>query len=802
MRATCPPSSWLVRTKDLETLEFGRLLDELARHAASAAGKGACRALEPKASAPSIRDELTRVADLIAIMAEESIPLGDFPDIRMYLAESRTIGARLSGAELLQVASALAAIRSMRGYLRANAQGRPLLLRSLGSLHALPELDRKLAAALDEDGNLRDDASPALRAVRRELRQLRAEIEARLGRLFQKSSSDRLFADEYVTVRNGRFVVPVRAQTQSDLPGIVQDRSSSGETLFVEPLFAVEGNNRLLIAAREEAEEEARILTEITQMVGEFADALEEAFEALIDLDTVAARARFAAKYEAICPQIGEAGAAISLRQARHPLLVLTNRPVTPIDLELDVKTKLLVLTGPNTGGKSVALKTLGLTSLMAQAGIPILAEAGASLPLFDGVWTDIGDQQNVADDLSTFSGHVQNLGEILEASGAASLVLLDEPGTGTDPEDGAALARVLLQDLVRRGTRVLATTHFQTVKVFALGTDGSAVATVDFDPDTFSPRYRLIYGSIGPSLGLAMARRLGLPENLLAEAERERGEAAQSLGDAVAQLEAERRRYELDAEETSQERERLRKLQTEHESLAKELREKKKKKWADELGEAKRFAEELKSEGRRLLAEARRNPQAAARRVHQAGLEQSAKVDARRAETAIDAALGATHAPTTTLTPGDEVELVGNGVRGKLVKIAGERAQIERGAIRFDVPAKQLRRLGGAPPNPPKARGPSHFIHRAAPESDDATSSMELNLVGARVAPALERLESFLDRASLDDKSFVRIVHGHGTGALRSAVREYLSESPYVDRFEEAESNAGGSGATIVHLR
>lgn len=791
-----------MRAKDLETLEFETLLGELARHAASSAGKQACCALRPETTASRVRDELTRVADLIAITEEEPIPLGDFPDIRHHLAESRTIGARLSGSELLEVASALAAIRIVRSYLRANAGSRPSLLRSVGSLHALPELDAKLADALDEEGNLRDDASPALRAVRRELRQLRAEIEARLGRLFRQSSSDRVFADEYVTVRNGRFVVPVRATSQSELQGIVQDRSSSGETLFVEPLFAVEGNNRLLIAAREEAEEEARILTEITQMVGEFADALEEAFGALVDLDTVAARARFAGKHGAICPRIDDETRAVALRQARHPLLVLTDRTVTPIDIELDAETKLLVLTGPNTGGKSVALKTLGLSALMAQSGIPILSEPGASMPLFDGVWTDIGDQQNVAGDLSTFSGHVRNLGEILDASGPSSLVLLDEPGTGTDPEDGAALARVLLKNLMDRGTRVLATTHFQTVKVFALGADGATVATVDFDPDTFSPRYRLVYGSIGPSHGIAMARRLGLPEDLLDAAEAERGELAQNLGDAVSRLESERRRYEEDSQELRGERERLRKLQAEHEGLAKELRDKKKKKWADELGEAKRFAEELKSEGRRLLAEARRDPRSAARRLHQAGLEQSAKVEARRAAVLHEAPGGAPASPPTTLSPGDEVEIVGNGVRGKLVKIAGERAQIERGSIRFDVPAKQLRRLGGVNPRPPAVRGPSHFVQRAAREADDAGSSMELNLVGARVARALARLESFLDRASLDDKSFVRIIHGHGSGALRSAVREYLAESPYVTRFEEAEGSAGGSGATIAHLR
>lgn len=790
-----------MRAKDLDTLEFKTLLDEVAKHAASSAGRGACRQLRPILHANGVRNELTRVSDLHLLMEEEPLGLGDFPDIRTHVAASRTIGARLSGADLLEVAGTLAAIRQMRGYLRANATGRPLLQRSMASLHALPELDRRLSETLDEEGNLRDDASPALRAVRRELRELRGEIENRLGRLFRQSSADRLFAEQYVTLRNGRFVVPVRSQTQSELPGIVQDRSSSGETLFVEPLFAVEPNNRLLIAAREEAEEESRILMEITRMVGDLADALEEAFGALVDLDTVAARARFAAKHGAVCPEVGEPGSAVSLKQARHPLLVLTGRTVTPIDLDLAPNQKLLVLTGPNTGGKSVALKTLGLSALMAQTGIPVLAAPGAALPLFDGVWTDIGDQQNVAGDLSTFSGHVQNLGEILEASTHASLALLDEPGTGTDPEDGAALARVLLQTLTARGTRVLATTHFQTVKVFALNSEGATVATVDFDPETFSPRYRLVYGSIGPSLGLDMARRLGLPRELVVRAEAERGELAQNLGDAVTQLEAERRRYEEESDKLSAKRRSLRKVEGEHEALVQELKDKKKKKWAEELGEAKRFAEELKSEGRRLLAQARRDPKGSARRVHQAGLEQSARVEARRQETVDDRPAPPT-SPATALSPGDEVEIVGNGVRGTLVKIAGNRAQVARGAIRFDVPSGQLRRLGGPSSKPKRVRGPSHALRRASDESEDTSSSIELNLVGARVSRALERLESFLDRAALDGQTSVRIVHGHGSGALRSAVREYLADSPYVARYEDADGRTGGTGATIARLR
>ena len=470
----------------------------------------------------------------------------------------------MEGLDLLEIGVVLERVRTLRAYLRTRSSGRPLLLRIAERLRDLPELSRVLDRALDEEGNLLDDASPALRGLRNRMRRLRQDLEAQLSRLFRRSEADRIFADLYVTVRNGRFVVPVRAGSQGAVKGIVQDRSGSGETLFVEPLSAVDSNNDLVLAIREATQEEARIFEALTRAVAGSSDEISESFGALVELDTIAARVRFGERHGAVCPAIDAPGSGVLLTEARHPLLVLTDRAVTPIDIDLDAERNLLILTGPNTGGKTVGLKTLGLAVLMAQSGIPVLADVGARLPLFDGVWTDIGDRQDVAGDLSTFSGHVGNLTDILANTSAASLVLLDEPGMGTDPEDGAALARVLLAELTGRGARVLATTHFQPVKVSALNSEKAVVATVDFDPDTFSPRYRLVYGSVGPSLGLAMARRIGFPEDLLARAEADRGTLARSLAEAVEQLEAERRRYETEARNLRDERDRLRKQETE----------------------------------------------------------------------------------------------------------------------------------------------------------------------------------------------------------------------------------------------
>ncbi len=824
-----------MRPSDLDTLEFPRLLAAVADHAASSAGREGCLALRPATAAVLVRDELARVAAYRAITDDEAPPLGDVPDVRALLAESRAGGARLSGGELKEIESVLVTIAAMRTYLRMRAAGQPLLLGFVGELHALPELEALLVGALDEEGGLRDDASPKLRALRRELRALRGDIEARLSRLFRQSGTSGAIADQYVTVRNGRYVVPVRAQAASEIAGIVQDRSASGETLFVEPLFAVESNNRVMIAQREEAQEEARILAEITAEIGRNADALAEAFAALVALDMLGARAKFARRHDATCPEM--VGAGIALRLARHPLLALTGRPVVPVDVELDEEVRLLVVTGPNTGGKSVALKTLGLAALMAQSGIPVLAAPGARLPLFDAVWTDIGDPQNVSGDLSTFSGHVRNLGEIVAGATAHSLVLLDEPGTGTDPEDGAALAKVLLRDLAGRGARVLATTHFQGVKAAALAAANARVASVDFDPETFAPRYRLVMGSVGPSLGLTMARRLGLPERLLVEAEAERGTATADLAAAAGRLEDERRRYEAEAERTMDEREGLRAARLEQERLAAELRAKRERKWSDELGEAKRFADDLKREARRILGEAkqqaREDARGASRRLTEAGRAQDEAISAKERELAGGSSERDGAASVgRPLAVGDAVEVIGSGLRGTIARIDGARAGVARGSVRFDVPLAQLRLVAGTPgsnttssgrrapsPGALMRRAARHaaadpFRERAAPttgeESDDMAEGAprplvaftELNLIGERVAPALERLEAFLDQSLLEDRTAVRVVHGFGTGALRTAVRDFLSRSPYVARFAEADPGHGGAGATVVELR
>jgi len=454
-----------------------------------------------------------------------------------------------------------------------------------------------------------------------------------------------------------------------------------------------------------------------------------------------------------------------------------------PVDLRVPAERRGLAITGPNAGGKTVALKTLGLCALMAHAGLFVPAAAGSRLPLLGAVLVDIGDEQSIDRDLSTFTGHVENLARIATAAGPGTLVLLDEPGAGTDPVEGAALAVGLLTDLLARGPRVVFTSHFPQVKTFALAESALDVAAFDVDPATGAPRFKLAYHTVGQSLALPIARRHGLPARALETAERLLTGESRDLARAVARLEESRRAYEADREEVERERARLAGARAEAEALAEDLRARQRRRWAEDLDASRRFLRELEARGRTLLEELRRRPEPAVLRafVREAGEEVAAQARAIEPEAP----------PTRPPAPGDLVEVVGRGIRGELVEVAGERARIQRGGLRFEVPSGQLRVVGDAP-----AR------ERVAIEVDRPTDApSEINLIGQRVRDAIDALGAFLDRAARAGLSEVRVVHGIGSGALRSAVHEFLASSPYCATFRESEPAAGGAGVTIAEL-
>ena len=525
-------------------------------------GRDRATAAEPLTDPSEVQAalEMTRQAR-VALAAAGALPLEALPDVRSILTRCRAEGSMLDGAEMIQLVPVLDASPKLRAYGRGVREASPGVATLTDALPRFAELADRLRRALDASGAVTDDASPTLKRLRREIRERRRQLATELERAFQSHDADRLFADRYVTLRHGRYVLPVRSESRGRVRGIVHDRSQSGQTLFIEPEHMVDANNDLVQAEREEEHETARILAELTAAIHARLDDLDVLVGAIGELDWTFARAQAAERMSATEPAI-DPGRTVALRAARHPLLLAQSwkdpsRAVVPMDIELDADRPLLVITGPNAGGKTIALKTLAVQSLMAQVGCHVPADEGSRLPVFDDVFAIIGDDQSVAENLSTFSAFVKQAREILERADRRSLVLLDELGAGTDPDEGAALAQAILEELAERGALVIATTHLEPLKAFASTHPRARNASVEFDTATLAPTFHLRYDQPGQSYALTIAARLGLGPELIAranartEAERAR-EIERMRAEAAAQL-AKARQTEAAAESRAQ---------------------------------------------------------------------------------------------------------------------------------------------------------------------------------------------------------------------------------------------------------
>jgi len=772
-----------VRLRDLNALEFDHVCDRLAAFACSSAGKEACRALRPSGDRAVAMRALETAWQCVRLIDEHgSVPLAEFPDIRAALKTAAHEGFVLDGKSLVDIRTVLTVGHATRAFLKKHGGTYTTLVDVPERLARLPSLHAALTRALDDSGGVTDDASDELAQIRRTVRQLREQLTRRLDEQLTQPTMAEFLVDRYVTLRNNRFVLPIKTALATQFEGVVQDRSVSGETTFIEPLFAVELNNRLMLAAKEEEALVRRILADLTMAVLAEHPVLAQTFAILVEIDVLVARATFAQRYRCTQPRLSDAE--LALKQARHPLLVFAERDVTPIDLLLPPDKRVLVISGPNTGGKTVALKTLGLLALMAQSGILIPAAEGSSLPCFAGIYVDLGDAQSIERNLSTFSAHVANLTEIIERHDNPALVLLDEPGVGTDPDEGAALGIGMIQVLEARGARVAVSTHYAPIKVFALSHPTCVAAAVDFDLQAMTPRYRLVYHSVGESLALPIARRLGLPAALLQAAEAARSEQARALAAAVEHLEDSRRRYEERLAELNEQLRTTTETQQQAQALLAELQEKRRERWAEELHAARDFVRELREQGRELLAGIERGAadrRALARVVH----EQEVAIAAH------EAASMPQSVPSGPPRVGDQVEVKDTGIRGQLISVEGERAWLQRGSMRFEVPAGQLRRIDGRAAPTVEVRVPP------APEG----LQHEINLLGLRVKEALAQLDDFLDRAVRAGYPSVRIIHGVGSGALKRAVGEYLAHSPYCAHSRPGEAREGGAGVTVAEL-
>jgi DNA mismatch repair protein MutS2 len=793
-----------ITQKTLERLEWPRIAARLAAAARTPRGRASLTPAPGEDAASGFAPDLEAVRELhaeteqaLAILAEgDAPPLGGVEEISASLARARK-GGSLPGQALLELRGTLAALRETAGFFEARREQAPRLSELAAQVRAQPELERRIESALEPSGEVRDTASPELAQARRESRGATAEIQQRLERLLQDPDLRARLSDAFFTVRNDRYVLPVRAEARAGVRGILHDASRSGTTVFVEPEALVDLNNRLRqsgLAATREAE---RVLAELSAAAGAAADEIEAGLAALAGIDRAFARAALAQELRAVRPEVGAEGVVRALG-LRHPLLPAEE--AIGNDLRLGEHYQVLVLSGPNAGGKTVALKSVALAALCVRAGLFVPAEPGARVDLFDAVLADIGDEQDIRESLSTFSAHVANLARIVEQATPHSLVVLDEIGTGTDPSEGAALAQACLEALAERGARVIATTHMNLLKEMAEVDVRFANASFEFDPETLAPTYRLRVGHPGASSALAVAARMGLDPGVLTRANQLLDREDRRLDRMLSELAASRAALEQEQREAVRARAAGEAARAEYEVKLAALQQRREALYRSLREDLERSFREAKEEVASVVRELQQGGTArdAARAQQRLG-----EIAAEQRQNQPEAAPSAPPLPPLDwrhARVGDAVAIAGGGA-GRLLALPDQRGRVAVGvgAARLIVP---MARVGAAAPpesKPATRREPSATL--AGPADAEAGGAQRCDLRGLRVDEALDRLAEALDRAAALGSSRLIIVHGIGTGALREAVRRHMAESPYVARYQAGEPNEGGEGVTIARL-
>ena len=800
--------------KTLHTLEFPKVLERLAEYTAFPASRQKALALRPTDDLAEALRRQAETSEAVRLLATHpSLTIGGARDVRPQV-DLALHGGVLTPTELLDVRSTLIAGRDLaRLFDRLKVQY-PYLSEMAAQLPQPPGLIEAIGRAISDRGEVLDTASPKLAAIRRDLHIVHDRLLSKMQHMLNDPKINPFLQEALITQRDGRYVLPLRSEFKGRIHAIVHDQSASGATLFVEPLAVVELNNQYRELQLAERDEERRILAELSQQIALHAQEILQMVEVIADLDLALARAKYSLDLRASEPDLRSfphqpktlpsgitlPGSIIRLYEARHPLL--DPQTVVPIDAELDEQTFAVVITGPNTGGKTVTLKTVGLLALMAQSGLHIPAQSGSTLTVFGNVFADIGDEQSIEQSLSTFSGHITNIIRILKQADARSLVLLDELGAGTDPQEGAALAQAILSHLLERGITTLVATHYPELKAFAHAKPGVVNASVEFDLETLRPTYHLIIGLPGRSNALLIAERLGLPadiietaraginpadlqaEDLLEEIHRQRALAHQARQEAEkARQDAEKRLAELNKH--------LEDIQDEREKILEEARR-----------AAAAQVEELQAEVRRLRSELAR-----ARQPLQPlqAIQQEIKALAEQVEQPIERLK-----PERVGLPlrrelqvGDRVRLRTLNTQGIVIALEEEEAEVQVGLLRVRARVSELEPLAAATAEPPSVARPSRrAVETPITSPLPASPGMELDLRGLRADEALDALERYLDAAYLAGLPFVRIIHGKGTGKLRQAVRQALMDHPYVRSFEPGSESEGGAGVTVVKLQ
>ncbi|GAB1777666.1 endonuclease MutS2 [Priestia megaterium] len=787
-----------MQSRIFHVLEFNKVKEQLQKKVASSLGREKVANLIPSTQYEEVvkwqeaTDEATTVLRL-----RGNVPLGGIFDVRSSVKRAE-IGGTLSSNELLDVASTIYAARQVKQFIEQVVEDEdlqlPIITEHIEKLMPLPEVEQTIKMSIDENGTVLDGASDQLRGIRQKLRSTESRIREKLESLIRSSSAQKMLSDAIVTIRNERFVIPVKQEYRSAYGGIVHDQSSSGATLFIEPQAIVTLNNELQEAKVKEKQEIERILIALTVQVAEVANELRQNVYLLGELDFMFAKGRYSHELKASKPKMNDQGY-IKLVKAKHPLIA--QEDVVANDIELGDQYTSIVITGPNTGGKTVTLKTLGLFTLMAQAGLQIPALDGSEMAVFKHVFADIGDEQSIEQSLSTFSSHMVNIVDILQKVDHESLVLFDELGAGTDPQEGAALAISILDQVYERGARVVATTHYPELKAYGYNREGVVNASVEFDIETLSPTYKLLIGVPGRSNAFEISKRLGLSAEVIERAKGYIGSETNKVENMIASLEDSRRQSEHELEEAEELRKEAQKLHKELQSQIIDFNEKRDKLYEKAEEKAQATVKAASEEAEKIISDLRKMSQ-----KNHALVKEHELIEARkRLEDAVPTLEKSKKKPAApkkqerTLQAGDEVKVLSWGQKGTLVeRVSNNEWQVQMGIMKMKVKEKDLEYISSPKPVETKPL--------ATVKGKDYHVNLELDLRGERYENALIRVEKYIDDALLANYPRVSIIHGKGTGALRKGVQEYLKNHRSVKNIRFGEASEGGSGVTVVEFK
>jgi DNA mismatch repair protein MutS2 len=811
----------------LRALEFDRIVEAVTGFALTPMGAERLARLAPSTDPHKVAQLLAATSETGRFIAAHGVfPLRATSDLPPILSALAVEGRPLEAPRLLTLAAFLDSVDESRIAIRRQAASFPLLDAASGGAASFKDQSAQVRDKIDPSGEVVDDASPQLKAIRDRLRKQRARLRTTLESYLRGKETAKYLQDQVVTERNGRYVLVVKAEHRSGIPGIVHGSSTSGASLFLEPLSTVEINNDIVALEQQETEEIRRILLALTDAFRQRAGDLARTIEAATELDVLQGRARFSDSIDAIEPALSTDGA-FELQAARHPLLIRKaeapgeSKSPVPVTIKIIPPAMVLLITGPNTGGKTVALKTAGLLALMAQAGLRIPAADGSRVPVFRSIFADIGDEQSIDASLSTFSGHITNIASMDRSMAAPALVLLDEVGSGTDPIEGGALGVAIVDHFRRRGATVIATSHYDALKTYASTTDGVATAAFGFDNETFAPTYQLMYGSPGRSLALEIAGRLGLNPSVITQARENLSAREAQLAEHLAKIDRDMRALEHEQRLAAKERETLADAEgrmRQREDALRQREETFRRRLTEELDtqvrEARREIDsviaELKAKTDAMVQEAGRQTSAvttgdtgAARSDARAAVEDVAKRVLAGAGSPEGSPAGnqpsvnSLQSGISNIGVGDRVIVGGLGLEAIVTGVHDGTADLDVRGKRMRASLRDLKTIasgGGAAP-------PAKVNVNVALQPRETTAS-DLNVIGCTVDEAIARAERFLDESLLTDQRVVRLIHGYGTGQLKRALTGFLQQHPLVARFATAPPEQGGGGVTVVELK